>query len=93
MCERTVLTVLKSFLSNVYQHREGSRLAEDGKIVIFTSSGRRQHSPRWKVLLKIDFKTVNTVLSHAFNLKICFKYAVVGIVYLVVCGFVFNGKI
>ena len=34
----------------------------------------------------IDFKTVNTVLSHAFNLKICLKYAVVGIVYLVVCG-------
>ena len=38
------------------------------------------------MLLKIDFKTVNTVLAHAFNLKICFKYAVVGIVYLVVCG-------
>ena len=45
MCERTVLTVLKSFLSNVYQRREGCRRAEDGKILIFTSSGRRQ--PSW----------------------------------------------
>ena len=35
---------------------------------------------------KIDFKILKTVLSHAFNLKICFKYAVVCIVYLVVCG-------
>ena len=63
------LTVLKSFLSNVYQRREGCRRAEDGKIVTFTSSGRRQPSPRWKVLLKIDFKTVNTVLSQTFNHK------------------------
>ena len=46
VCERTVLTVLKSFLSNVYKRREGSRRAEDGKILIFTSSGRRQPSPR-----------------------------------------------
>ena len=46
VCERTVLTVLKSFLSNVYQRREGCRRAEDGKILIFTSSGRRQPSPR-----------------------------------------------
>ena len=32
----------------------------------------------------MDFKTVNTVLSHTFNHKICFKYAV----YIVgcVCG-------
>ena len=74
--ERTVLTVLKSNLSNVYQHREGCRRAEDGKILIFTSSGRRQSSRRWKVLLKIDFKTVNTVLSQTFNHKICFKYAI-----------------
>ena len=62
------------------RHLEGSRFAEDGKILIFTYSGRRQPSPLGKVLLKIDFKTVNTVLSHAFNHKICFKYAVVGIV-------------
>ena len=80
MCERTVLTVLKSFLSNVYQHREGSRFAQDRKILIFTYSGRRQLSLLGKVLLNIDFKTVDTVLSHAFNHKICFKYAVV------VCG-------
>ena len=42
------------------------------------------------MLLKIDFKTVNTDLSHTFNHKICFKYAVyiVGFVW-----FVFNGKI
>ena len=70
VCERTVLTVLKSFLSNVYQRREGCRRAEDGEILIF------------KVLLKIDFKTVNTVLSHTFNHKICFKYAV----YIVGCA-------
>ena len=44
VCERTVLTVLKSFLSNVYQRREGCRRAENGKILIFTSSGRRQPS-------------------------------------------------
>ena len=73
MCEKTVLTVLKSFLSNVYQRR---RRTEDGKILIFTSSGRRQPSPRSKVLLKIDFKTVNTVFSQTFNHKIGFKYAV-----------------
>ena len=58
MCERTVLTVLKSFLSNVYQRRE---------ILIFTTSARRQPSPRSKVLLKIDFKTVNTVRLQTFN--------------------------
>ena len=63
MCERTVLTVLKSFLSNVYQRREGCRRAEDGKISNF------------QVLLKIDFKTVDTVLSQTFNHKIYFKYA------------------
>ena len=39
VCERTVLTVLKSFLSNVYQRRLGCRRAEDGKILMFTSSG------------------------------------------------------
>ena len=54
VCERTVLTVLKSFLSDVYQRREGCRRAEDGKILIFTSSGRRQPSPWWKVLLNVD---------------------------------------
>ena len=75
MCKSTVLTVLKSFLSNVYQRR-GCRRAEDGKILIFTTSARRQPSPRSKVLLKIDFKTVNTVLSQTFNHKKCFKYAV-----------------
>ena len=76
MCERTVLTVLKSFLSNVYQRREGCRRAEDVKILIFTTSARRQPSPRSKVLPKIDFKAVNTVLSQTFNHKTCFKYAV-----------------
>ena len=76
MKELYILTVFKSFLSNVYQRREDCRRAEDGKILIFTSSGRRQPSPRSKVLLKIDFKTVNTVLSQTFNHKICFKYAV-----------------
>ena len=77
MYERTLLSVLKSFLSNVYQHREGCRHVEDGKIVVLTSSGRRQPSPRSKVLLKIDFKTVNTVLSQTFNHKISFECAVV----------------
>ena len=67
MCERTVLIVLKSFLSNVYQRREGCRRAEDGKILIFTTSAQRQPSPRSKVLLKIDFKTVNTVRLQTFN--------------------------
>ena len=43
---KTVLTALKSFLSNVYQLQEGCRRAEDGKILIFTSSGRRQPSRR-----------------------------------------------
>ena len=65
MCERTVLTVLKSFLSNVLPTpREGCRRAEDGKILIF------------KGLLEVNFKTVNTVLSQTFNHKICFKYAI-----------------
>ena len=31
VCERSVLTVLKSFLSNIYQRREGCRHAEDGE--------------------------------------------------------------
>ena len=31
VCERIELTVLKSFLSNVYQRREGCRRAENGK--------------------------------------------------------------
>ena len=66
------------------------RLPSCWKILIFTSSGRRQPSPRWKVLLKIDLKTVSTVLSHIFNHKICFEYAlyIVGYVW-----FVINGKI
>ena len=50
--------------------QEGWRHAEDGQIRIFTSSGRRQPSRLWKLLLKIEFKTVNTVLSQTFN-KIC----------------------
>ena len=87
MCERTVLTVLKSFLSNVYQRREGCRRAEHGKILIFTSSGRWQPSPRSKVLLKIDFKTVNTVLSQTFYHTRCFKYALRRRSHAVVCGF------
>ena len=39
------------------------------------------------MLLKIDFKTVNTVLSHTFNHKTCFKYAVyiVGCVLFIYC--------
>ena len=35
VCERTVLTVLNPFLSNVYQRREGCRRAEDGKLSNF----------------------------------------------------------
>ena len=76
VCEVTVLTVLKSFFSNVYERREGCRRAENGDILIFTSSGWRQPSPRWKVLLKNNFKTVNTVISQTINHKICFKYAI-----------------
>ena len=80
------------FLSNVYQRREGCRRPEDGKILIFTTSSRQQPSPRSKVLLKIDFKTVNTVLSQTFKHKICFKYAVY--VDVVSClWFLFNSKI
>ena len=67
---------IEVILSNVYQRRLGCRRAEDGKILIFTSSGRRQPSPRWKVSLKFDFQTVNTVLSQTFNHKICFKYVI-----------------
>ena len=37
MRERTVLSVLKSFLSNVYQRREGCRNAKDGEILILGS--------------------------------------------------------
>ena len=72
-------------------HRgEGCRRPEDVKIRIFPSSARQQPSRRWKTLLKNNFKTVNTVLSHTFSHKICFKYAV----YIVGCvSFVFNGKI
>ena len=82
VCERTVLkeTVCRNCIDcwyrNVYQRQEGCRRAEDGKILIFTSPWRPQPSPLWKVLLKIDFKTVNTVLSQTFNHKICFEYAI-----------------
>ena len=41
VCERTVLIVLKSILSNIF-HR-----GEDVKIRIFPSSARRQPSRRW----------------------------------------------
>ena len=47
-----------------------------GKILIFTYSGQRQSSRRWKVLLKSDFKTVNAVLSQTFNHKIYFEYVI-----------------
>ena len=40
MCERTVLTVLKSILSNTFHRGEGCRRPEDVKIRIFPS---RQH--------------------------------------------------
>ena len=40
---------------------------EDVKIRILPSSERPQLSRRWKALLKIDFKTVNTVLSQTFS--------------------------
>ena len=81
MCERTVLTVLKSILSNTFHRGEGCRRLEDVKMRIFPSSARRQPSRRLQTLLKNDFKTVDTVLSHTFNHKICFKYAV----YIVGC--------
>ena len=76
MHERTVLTVLKSIWSNTYNRREGYRRTEDWEIRIFTSPCRPQSSRRSKVLLKIDFKTVNTVLSQTFNHKICSEYAI-----------------
>ena len=47
VCERTVLTVLKSILSNTFHHGEGCRRAEDVEIRIFPSSARRQPSRRW----------------------------------------------
>ena len=74
MCERTVLTVLKSFLSNVYQRRESFHRAEDGKILNYKVF--RTTATFSAVLHKIDLKTVNTVLAQTFNHKICFKYAV-----------------
>ena len=53
------------------QHRrKGCRRPEAWKIRIFTSSCPPQPSRRWKVLLKNDFKTVNTVLLPTFNHKI-----------------------
>ena len=39
-------------------------------------------------MLKIDFKTFNTVLSQTINHKIFFKYAIVSCLW-----FVFNAKI
>ena len=36
VCERTVLTVLKSFLCNTFHRGEGCRRPEDVKIRIFT---------------------------------------------------------
>ena len=91
VCERTVLTVLKSFLSNVYQRQEGCRRAEDGKILIFTSSGRRQPSRPWKVLLKIDFKTVNTVFHKLLIIKYASSMQYVDVVSCL--WFLFNSKI
>ena len=47
VCERTVLTVLKSILNNTFHHGEGCHRPEDVKIRIFVSSARRQSSRRW----------------------------------------------
>ena len=47
VCERTVLTVLKSILSNTFHRGEGCRRPEDVKVTIFPSSARRQPSRRW----------------------------------------------
>ena len=60
---------LKLILSNTFHRYEGWGRHEDVKIRIFPSSAR-------KVLLKIDFKTVNTVLSQTFNHKIRFEYSI-----------------
>ena len=81
VCEMTVLTVLKSLLSNTFHRGRGCRRPEDVKIRISPFSARRPPSRRWYTLLKNDFKTVNTVISHPFNHKICFKYTV----YIVGC--------
>ena len=52
----------------VYHRRVGR--PEDGKNPNFSRLHLEPHPSRWwKVLLKIDFKTVNTVLSQAFNNK------------------------
>ena len=61
---------LKSVFSNTY-FLELHLLP--GKSSDFRTSSGRQPSRRWKMLLKIDFKTVNTVLSQTFNYKICFE--------------------
>ena len=47
MIKQTVLTVLKSILSNTFHGREGCRRPEDVKIRIFPFSARRQPSRRW----------------------------------------------
>ena len=56
--ERTVLTALKSILSNTFHRQECWVRKEDAKSRIFTSSGQHQPSRRWEVLVKIDLKTV-----------------------------------
>ena len=83
VCERsrTVLTVLlKSILSNIYLSQPRG----------WPSSWKRENpdsAPIFRMtstfsavvyrrILKIDFKTVNTMLSQTFNLKMCFEYAI-----------------
>ena len=47
VCEKTVLTVLKSILSNTLYRGEGCRRPEVVKMRIFPSLARRQPSRRW----------------------------------------------
>ena len=94
--ERTILTVLKSILSNTFHRREGCNRPEDVKIKFFCLQHDRNLLGVGKRYSKmtsgktVKGKTVNTVLSHIFCDKICFEYAVyiVGRVW-----FVFNGNI
>ena len=66
--ETTVLTVLKSFLSNVYQRQEGCRRAEDGKILILGEKNQRCYS-RMTSKQSIQFFRKLLIIKYASNMQ------------------------
>ena len=88
--ERTVLTVLKSnFCVALTTAKKVDVVLKTAK----SSFSRLKHDGNLpavkRVILKVDFKTVNTLLSQTFNPKIFFEYAIRS----QLSGFLFNAKI